>query len=521
MLAESGHTSLLEQVLAAFESLGYPREVVTQWSIPAPDAADLAAHLARELASAPAPRVLEVGTFVGTSALFMLLADPRSEVHTIDPNFPLEVEFDAMDCGHRNADLAKRTQDVAALAADRLGIRARLHLHAGGFSSEATFAGIDAVVPAIGSDVIRAHGPFDAVFVDGLHFEDVVLSDLRLAATAVRDGAPILMHDAIGYWGSCVRRAVGRFLEQHPHFSFSHAPYADLYRSVARLSTKPIDAPAPAVRAELCFGAHLAKHAEYAGRAITTTFPALDAHACDALSAPLAARIGCDINDKSDKSGKHAPRCAVALATFDELAPDVANAELARIAGEGSTRNDILILGFTPPGEQGAAGPWSRPLASRIAALDAIGFDAYDIIVPFLEPFSYALGSGCVLPVRTTFLSTTVVAVRRGSAASARCAALERIDAASARRIDDVRTQRAHEHAMLASVDARRIHLESKFAVLAAEHEAMRVKHASHDAAVAGLQSRVDELTRRLQHMLDWRVHIGRHHFWRRPNAKV
>jgi hypothetical protein len=43
----------------------------------------------------------------------------------------------------------------------------------------------------------------------------------------------------------------------------------------------------------------------------------------------------------------------------------------------------------------------------------------------------------------------------------------------------------------------------------------------TYDAAVAGLQSRVDELTRRLQHMLDWRVHIGRHHFWRRPNAKV
>jgi len=518
MLAESGHTSLLEQVLAAFESLGYPREVVTQWSIPAPDAADLAAHLARELASSPAPRILEVGTFVGTSALFMLLADPRAEVHTIDPNFPLEVEFDAMDCGHRNADLAKRTQDVAALAADQLGIRARLHLHAGGFSSEATFAGVDAVVPAIGAEVIRARGPFDAVFVDGLHFEDVVLSDLRLAATAVRDGAPILMHDAIGYWGSCVRRAVGRFLEQHPHFSFSHAPYADLYRSVARLSTKPLSATAPAARAERCFGAHLAKHAEYAGRAITTTFPALDAHACDALSAPLAARIGCGA---SDGDGKHAPRCAVALATLDELAPDAANAELARIAGEGSTRSDILILGFTPPGEQGAAGPWSRPLASRIAALDAIGFDAYDIIVPFLEPFSYALGSGCVLPVRTTFLSTTVVAVRRGSAASARCAALERIDAASARRIDDVRTQRAHEHAMLASLDSRRMHLEAKFAELVAEHEAMRAKYAAHDATVAGLQSRINELTPRLQHMLDWRVHVGRHYFWRRPNVKV
>ena len=74
---------------------------------------------------------------------------------------------------------------------------------------------------------------------------------------------------------------------------------------------------------------------------------------------------------------------------------------------------------------------------------------------------------------------------------------------------------------MLASLDSRRMHLEAKFAELAAEHEAMRAKYAAHDATVAGLQSRINELTPRLQHMLDWRVHVGRHYFWRRPNVKV
>ena len=173
MLAEVDATDALSRVLAAFESLGYPRAVVEQWSIPAADAADLVAELRATSARLPGSqplRILEVGTFVGTSALLMLLALPGCEVHTVDPNLPLDVEFAAMNCGERGANLARRTHEVAALAAERLGVRDRLHLHQGGFSTEATFAGRSATVPAIGSAVIDAvldaGGPFDAAFID-------------------------------------------------------------------------------------------------------------------------------------------------------------------------------------------------------------------------------------------------------------------------------------------------------------------------------------------------------------------
>ena len=42
--------------------------------------------------------------------------------------------------------------------------------------------------PVIGSDVCQTHGPFDLVFVDGLHFDDAVHGDLRLAAEHLAPG---------------------------------------------------------------------------------------------------------------------------------------------------------------------------------------------------------------------------------------------------------------------------------------------------------------------------------------------
>jgi len=508
----SDATRAIEEVLAVFESLGYPRDVVTQWSIPAPDACDLVAQLRASLPPDRPARILEVGTFVGTSALVMLRTLPHAIVHTIDPNFPLQVEFDAMNCTFRDADLARRTQQIAAAAAEVLGVRDRLVLHAGGFAAEATFAGQDATVPAIGEQVIARHGPFDAVFVDGLHFEEVVLADLRLAATAVRAQAPILMHDVIGYWGSCVRRAVGRLLEQVPQFGFSHAPYADLYRSIGRLSTQPDEVLSPVARAARCFGEHAPRHAEYAARALAATFPSLAAHACDELSKALGNRIGAE-------SG--APRCAVALGSLDEVAPAATDAALARIAAGC----DVLVLGFTPPGEHGASGAWSRPLASRVARLDACGFDAYDLIVPFLEPFSYALGGGCILPAATTFLSTSVVAVRRGTAAAARVADRTPVTPSEARRIDDSRTQRCHERAMLARFRADCAYLSGQVQRVHADTDARGAENrrlqAELEGARTGLGAEVARLSSRLQHMLDWRMHVGPLHFWRRPKTRA
>lgn len=548
MLAEVDATDALSRVLAAFESLGYPRAVVEQWSIPAADAADLVAELRATSARLPGSqplRILEVGTFVGTSALLMLLALPGCEVHTVDPNLPLDVEFAAMNCGERGANLARRTHEVAALAAERLGVRDRLHLHQGGFSTEATFAGRSATVPAIGSAVIDAvldaGGPFDAAFIDGLHFEQAVLSDLVLAARGLHADAPIILHDAIGYWGAPVRRAVSRFLEQSPGYSFSHPPYAALYRSIAVLSRAPrLEDQEYDTRARTAFGSAADRLPGLLARALATQLPAHTLHACDAPSCAVVAAAGVDsgldsgavsgadsggvpgtnsgADARADVQSAATPRSTpvrigIALDTLDAVAAADLDATLAALV----QNHDALLLGLTPPGESGAARPHSRPLAPTVAALDRLGFDAFDAIVPFLEPFSYPLGAHCVLPTRTSFLATSVLAARRGTAVHAHlCAhALDPISPGAARAIESARTQRTHDRASLARFRAEHAELNDRARALSLQAESSR------DTRHAALLAEIDSLRARLQHMLDWRVHVGRHHFWRRTDARI
>jgi hypothetical protein len=447
----------------------------------------------------------------------MLLALPDSEVHSIDPNLALDVEFSAMNCGERGADLARRTQEVAALAAERLGVRARLHLHQGGFSTEATFAGRAATAPAIGSAVIEAHGPFDAAFVDGLHFEQAVLSDLELAARGLHADAPIILHDAIGYWGAPVRRAVSRFLEQSPGYSFAHPPYAALYRSIAVLARVPrLECGDFDVRARAAFGPAADRLPELLARALSTQLPAHTLHACDAPSRAVVAAADhhSDVRPAapSGATGRTAS-IGIALDALDAVPSVDLDATIAVLVRD----HDALLCGLTPPGESGAALPHSRPLAATVAALDRLGLDAFDAIVPFLEPFSYPLGAHCVLPARTGFLATSILAVRRGTTLHAHlCAhALDPIGPAAARAIESARTQRTHDRASLARFRAEHAELNDRARRLSMQADASR------DARQEALLGEIDSLRARLQHMLDWRIHVGRHHFWRRPGARA
>ena len=503
MLTEVSANDALQRVLGAFEALGYPRAVVGQWAIPAPDAVDLIAALR---AAQPA-RILEVGTFVGTSALLMLLCFPEAHVHTIDPNFPLEIEFDAMACNTHGADLARRTQEVAAAAAERLGVRERLHLHAGGFSTDVTFAGRSCTTRAIGAEVIAQHGPFDAAFIDGLHFEQAVLSDVRLAVKGVRAGAPTVLHDCIGYWGSCVRRALSRFLEESPEFTLSHASYAELYRSLATLSSaRAVHTPSFDDRVRAGFGDRAAQLHELVARALTAQFSAFRAVAADDASGPFASAFSHDAL---------APRLTIAIDTMDRTAALELDATVSRLAHD----TDALLLGLTPPGEAHAASAHSRPLALTVAALDRAGFDAFDAVFPFLEPFTFALGPTCVLPTHTSFLSTTLLALRRGSALAdeARLRGLDVVSASDARRIESTRTQHMHDMSSF-------LRCQSELRALVARDSTcaqITQSAAQHSAEFALRTAQIASLESRLQHMLDWRIHIGRRHYWRRANAQL
>ena len=499
MLAESvdaqvtiDATRALNRVLEAFSALGYPQEVVAQWSIPAADAADLIAGLRKDLKEIESPRILEVGTFVGTSALVMLLTIPNAVVHSVDPNFPLEVEFDAMHCAHRDADLKRTTQEVASLAAEHLGVRDRLHLHEGGFSTDATFAGTARNATAIGEKLAQQYGPFDAAFVDGLHFEQTVFSDARLAARSMTAQGSLYFHDVIGYWGSTVRRALSRFLELNPSFTLSHPPYRELYRSVGRISRRSVPADTTDARMTHCFGTHGSRFAEYVARAMATQLPALTAESLDAFSRSTVDAMGHTLGATS---------CGVLLAGIDEWGDDDASERLR----DACTSRDALLLGATPPGEAHAASAWSVPLARRVAQLNALDFDAFDLVTSFLEPFSYALGDVCVLPRASSFLLNTVFAVRRSTALHE--AVLARghlpLDLATARALESARLQQIHDHSAL-----RRSQGETEFA----HGETIR-EIAQHKLVCELHASQLAHVSARLQWYLDWRIHIGRHRF--------
>jgi len=478
----------LDAILGVYESLGFPREVVTQWSLPASDVADL-----WRIASATgARRVLEVGSFVGTSAFLMARALPEATVHSVDPNLPLEVEFEAMGSAERSADLGRRTLDIARESAQRLGLAERVRFHEGGFAVGATFALNDIAIPVIGPDLCAREGPFDLAFVDGLHFEDAVVADLGLALRALAPGGVVAMHDAIGYWGSHVRRAVHRVLERDPGLCFTHAPYADLYRGIGTLAQKGRATPPLGERAEACHRDSRAL-AEHLARLIRSTFPGARFAGHDELAASIATNCG-------GAREAAAPLVAIALDAVDPIEPSAQAGALARTL-DGA---DAAVLGFSPPGEDRAAGAWARPLASRVAELDALGFDAHDLIYPFLEPYTHPYGGPTALERRTSFAMDAIVAVKR-SGALARAIAGAPLSPAVARGLSDMRLQLLYGTRSFANMRAARETMQSAYDGLRTQHDALEAEHRRQAEIVA--------------HWSAWRVHLGRHHFWRRPRV--
>lgn len=471
----------LDAILGVFESLGFPREVVTQWSLPETDVADLW-RLAEE---SGARRVLEVGSFVGTSAFLMARALPDARIHSIDPNLPLEVEFSAMGSSERGADLGRRTLEIARESARRLGLGERVQFHEGGFAVGATFALNDVEIPVIGPAVCAEHGPFDFAFVDGLHFEDAVVADAELALGAMRDGGTVAFHDAIGYWGSHVRRAIHRVLERERGLCFTHAPYAALYRGIGTLSSRGRATPDLATRLEACFG-DARVLAEHLARLLRARFPGARFDPRDELASAIAARLPAP-------HAPDAPRVVLAFDAIDGVPPSEQATALAGLLDGAAA----AVLGFSPPGEELAAPAWSRPLATRVAQLDAAGFVATDSIYRFLEPYTHPYGGPTALARRTSALLDTVVATRRG-----RDLADAPLNCEAARALTDMRLQLLYGTRAFDAMRTARDSAQWSHAELDRRHQALAAEHARTGAMLA--------------HWTAWRIHLGRFHFWRR-----
>ena len=397
------------RVLAAYEARGFDTGAIRQWCIP-----ELDAEMLVEATRVQRPkRILEIGTYVGVSTLLMALAEPMATIVTIDPNLALAAEMGSMDSDLGRLEGALRTHDVARAAAHQLGVEHQIQFVEGGFAIGDTFSSIrndpGARVPVVGPAVCTEHGPFDLIFVDGLHYASAVEADLRLATEALAPGGIILMHDCIGMWGTNVRAGIFRFLADRTEFRLSHPGFGELYRSIGsvfradehpdlmkRFRSSEPDASVRSIvssilrRLEPDFVVELAADT----RALSSILKAADVLAAS-VEAPI--RAGCvPLNEalaKVDEVWQGRPGRGGLLVSFG-LVDHLSETQMRELLGWIREREVLAIFGFTPPGEAGIAGRNSRSFRHMVRLVTEAGLSTATLLRLDVDPVQFALAAG-------------------------------------------------------------------------------------------------------------------------------
>jgi predicted O-methyltransferase YrrM len=462
--------SLYERIMNTYTALGYPAELVGHWALPRRDAE----RLLQEVESAKPQKILEVGTFVGFSTIIMASqVDDTAVIHTIDPDFPLEVELRAMNTKTGDADLTARPQEIAMKAAQRLGLAHKIICHAGGFSTSATFASTKtnpvSQVPVIGPDVCKTQGPFDLIFIDGLHYSEAVLSDLRLASLHLRPGGRIVLHDVMGCWGSNVRRAAFEFLAEAREFVFRHGRYEDLYDAMgilertssaqAQQSDRETGVPSGSFLdqpefvenlAAVVYNICLPKSAIYLGhdrgrflshlqnagvRQLVNAGKGLVSlgHEQDGESSP--------IREEFDFLSAYKPKQRFDLCICLPDGHDLQECSFQDLVASCVACSDTILFGSTPPGEVGVAGGRALPIESWVREFWRHGYRLHDVIRPHFEPLKFANSYSPVYAVHSSELSNLYLVRREPSNIQHVRDYVEQVLVEKERRIEDLSLQ--------------------------------------------------------------------------------
>lgn len=394
-----------ELILDTYERLGFPRAVVTNWTLPK---ADVRGLLAQFDPSRPL-NVLEVGTFVGLSTLLIAShCAAGTRIHTVDPNFPLSVELNAMKTPLGGCDPSMRQQQLAALAAERLGYADHIVFHPGGFSTSATFASARAssgdTVPIVGPTLCVEHGPFDVIFLDGLHYEGAVYADISLAACHLAPSGRIVLHDVIGRWGSNVRRAAWRFVEENPQYRFIHGRYSSIYDAIGVIQ-RIEDMPAVTASADVGPSHPGLDNEEYrrnlAAVVVNRFAPAsvrlVGADPFGFADALCAANV-VDV-EVVTLNGISAQRCD--LAVLCDRANDASSNGLISAIDRAVDMADAVLLITTPPGED-VATPAARPIGWWAAQFLQRAYALHDELRQDFEPLRFAYSTNTLYEVNSS-----------------------------------------------------------------------------------------------------------------------
>jgi predicted O-methyltransferase YrrM len=397
------------KIIETFSELGYPEKFIGQWTLPQHDAETIMKIIQEEQPN----NILEVGTFVGlTTLLVALVSSTGTHIHTIDPNFPLRVEMESMKSKLYDSNTAVRSQELALQAADRLGVGKKITFHAGGFSTDNTFASYNSSpssrVQIVGPEVCERYGPFEFIFIDGLHYEEDVFSDLVLASKHLAPFGAIAVHDVLGRWGSNVRRGIYRFLEKHDDFIFSHDKYANLFNSIGVLKHYPqypknhyipddLDLQNGSLVTEKLFS-------NLAAIVVNMFSPAsviqlngnialleqLKSYGISEVSAIIPFYKKNNHNSIPIKKVNFKERINVEkkydLCLFFEDIDSLLPESIDNMIQACVDASDTVIFASTPPGEMGLFHRKNRPLAYWIEKFYEKGYIFSDVIRPLLEP---------------------------------------------------------------------------------------------------------------------------------------
>jgi hypothetical protein len=283
-----------------------------------------------------------------------------------------------------------------------LGIDNKITFHEGGFSTSNTFASYNTSpsnrISVVGPDICNRYGPFDFIFVDGLHYEEDVFSDISLATQHILPSKFIAVHDVLGRWGGNVRRAIFRFLENRADFHFSHGHYSKVFESIGLLQRSPWDPGAyhQPIDREIRSGSIIQEK-------LLSNLAALLVNLFNPSS---VVQLGgnSDLSRKIQELGvlrgrgllPPVPRSfegeAVPLEKrYDlciclEIMDIVPQEAVDRLLQACVAASDTIIFASSPPGEMGKYQPNNKPLTYWIKKFFEKGYLFHDVIRPVLEP---------------------------------------------------------------------------------------------------------------------------------------
>jgi hypothetical protein len=185
-------------------------------------------------------------------------------------------------------------------------------------------------------------------------------------------------------WGTNVRAGISRFLARRPEWRLVHPPFSDVYPSIGAIF-RPETQPTLLVRLRSGDGASLAPAAYVASVAAIVVGSlggrrVVEIATGDGVLADHLRAAGADAR-VMDLDALLAAPCPTEQAGSEVVAAlgwadQADDAALGNLLSWLARRDRLALLGVTAPGEQGVAGPHSRPLRRLVEMVESAGLAA-------------------------------------------------------------------------------------------------------------------------------------------------